>query len=53
VLASLVKDGTRRAMLIVDVNGEPVARTPLAPFLVEEGFVATAMGYQLRAAAHA
>jgi ATP-dependent Lhr-like helicase len=52
-LASLVKEGPRRAMLVVEVNDEPVARSPLAPFLVEEGFVPTAMGYQLRAAAHA
>ncbi|HEX7830055.1 MAG TPA: hypothetical protein VF787_10370, partial [Thermoanaerobaculia bacterium] len=53
VLASLVKDGPRRAMLVVEVNDEPVARSPLAPFLVEQGFVPTAMGYQLRAATHA
>lgn len=52
-LASFVRDGRRRALLIVEVNDEPVARSPLAPFLVEEGFVATAMGHQLRAAPHA
>ncbi|MGN6182081.1 MAG: DNA glycosylase AlkZ-like family protein, partial [Thermoanaerobaculia bacterium] len=43
-LASLVKEGPRRAMLIVEVNDEPVARSPLASFLIEEGFAATAMG---------
>ncbi|HEX7153128.1 MAG TPA: DEAD/DEAH box helicase [Thermoanaerobaculia bacterium] len=48
-LASLVREGHRRALLIVDVNDEPVARSPLAPFLAEEGFVPTAMGYQMRA----
>ncbi|HEX9985955.1 MAG TPA: crosslink repair DNA glycosylase YcaQ family protein [Thermoanaerobaculia bacterium] len=48
-LASLVRERHRRALLIVDVNDEPVARSPLAPFLAEEGFVPTAMGYQLRA----
>ncbi|HEX2836314.1 MAG TPA: crosslink repair DNA glycosylase YcaQ family protein [Thermoanaerobaculia bacterium] len=53
VLASLVKEGPRRALLLVEINDEPVARSPLAPFLVEEGFVPTAMGYQLRAAVHA
>jgi ATP-dependent Lhr-like helicase len=48
-LASIVHDGTRRAMLIAEINDEPAARSPLAPHLVEAGFVATAMGYQLRA----
>ena len=49
-LASLVHRG-RRALLITEVNEEPVARSPIAPFLVEEGFVPTAMGYQMRSAA--
>jgi ATP-dependent Lhr-like helicase len=48
-LASLVHERGRRALLIAEVNDEPVARSPLAPFLVEEGFVPTAMGYQMRA----
>jgi len=47
-LAALVTDGPRRALLIVEVNDEPVARSPLAPYLAEQGFVPTAMGYQLR-----
>ena len=50
-LASLVLAGRRRALLIAEVNDEPAARSALAPFLVEEGFTATAMGYQLRARA--
>ena len=49
-LASLVVQRGRRALLVAEVNDEPVARSPLAPFLVEEGFVPTAMGYQFRAA---
>ncbi len=49
-LASMVRDGARRALLISEVDGAPVARSPLAPFLVEEGFAPTAMGYQLRRA---
>jgi ATP-dependent Lhr-like helicase len=49
-LASIVNSGRRRAFLISEVNGEKVANTPIAPFLAEAGFVATAMGYQLRAA---
>ena len=45
-LASLVENGTRRAMLITEVNDEPVARTPLAPFLAEAGFTPGSHGYQ-------
>ena len=47
-LASLVTDGPRRAMLITEVNDEPVGRHPIAPYLIEEGFTPTAMGYQMR-----
>jgi hypothetical protein len=43
-----LRDGVRRALLVTEINDEPAARSPLAPFLVEEGFAATAMGYQLR-----
>jgi ATP-dependent Lhr-like helicase len=49
-LASLVHDGMRRALLIAEINDEPASRSPLAPFLVEQGFAATGLGYQLRAA---
>jgi len=48
-LAALVQQGNRRALLIGEVNDEPAAKSPLAPFLTEAGFVATAMGYQIRA----
>ena len=47
-LASIVNDGKRRALLLSEINDEPVGRSPLAPFLVEAGFTASAMGYQLR-----
>jgi ATP-dependent Lhr-like helicase len=47
-LASLVHDGTRRAMLIAEINDQPASRSPLAPFLVEQGFATTGLGYQLR-----
>ncbi|MGZ8198638.1 MAG: Lhr family helicase, partial [Burkholderiales bacterium] len=50
-LASLVLDGRRRALLVNEINEEPAARSPLAPFLAEAGFVATAMGMQIRQAA--
>ncbi len=49
-LASLVHDGTRRALLIAEINDEPASRSPLAPFLVEQGFSTTGLGYQLRQA---
>ena len=48
VLASQVLTGRRRALLIAEVNDEPVAKSALAPFLAEAGFVRTSMGYQLR-----
>ena len=47
-LASLVHDGTRRALLIAEINDEPASRSPLAPFLAEQGFGTTGLGYQLR-----
>ncbi|HEX2120331.1 MAG TPA: DEAD/DEAH box helicase, partial [Thermoanaerobaculia bacterium] len=49
-LAAIVQSGRRRALLIAEINDEPASRSPLAPFLAEEGFAATAMGYQMRAA---
>lgn len=48
-LAALVHEGGRRALLIAEVNEEPATRSAITPFLVEEGFVGTAMGLQLRA----
>ena len=48
-LASLVHEGGRRAMLIAEINDEPAARSPLAPYLAEQGFTPSALGYQLRA----
>ena len=52
-LAGMVTGGTRRALLIAEVNDEPVARSPLAPFLAEAGFAGGALGYQMRGAPHA
>ena len=49
VLASLVMTGQRRALLITEVNDEPVARSAMSPYLVEAGFAATSLGYQMRA----
>jgi ATP-dependent Lhr-like helicase len=49
-LAALVTEGGRRALLIAEVNDEPASRSVLAPFLVEQGFGTTGLGYQLRQA---
>jgi ATP-dependent Lhr-like helicase len=48
-LASLVTDGPRRALLLTEVNDEPVGKSPLAPYLAEAGFTPSSLGYQLRA----
>jgi ATP-dependent Lhr-like helicase len=34
-------------LLVAEINGAPAASHPLAPFLVEVGFVASALGYHL------
>jgi ATP-dependent Lhr-like helicase len=47
-LASLVRNGVRRALLITDVDDAPVAKSALAPMLAEAGFTPSAMGYQMR-----
>jgi ATP-dependent Lhr-like helicase len=52
-LASLVRNGVRRALLIAEIDDAPVAKSPLAPMLAEAGFTPSAMGYQMRALAHA
>ena len=52
-LAAIVTGGTRRALLITEINDEPASRSPLAPFLIEAGFAATGLGYQMRAVVRA
>jgi ATP-dependent Lhr-like helicase len=49
VLASLVTNGLRRALLIAEINDAPAAKSDLGRYLVEAGFAATALGYQMRA----
>jgi ATP-dependent Lhr-like helicase len=39
-------DGQRRGLLIADIDGRPVGEHPIAPFLLDAGFVRGAMGYQ-------
>jgi ATP-dependent Lhr-like helicase len=48
-LASFVANGVRRALLLTEVNGEAVAKSAIAPFLVGAGFIPTSLGYQMRA----
>jgi len=48
-LANIVERGTRRALLITEIDDEPTAKSPLAAWLVEAGFTPSALGYQLRA----
>jgi hypothetical protein len=49
MLASLVTNGVRRALLIAEINDAPASKSPLGSYLAEAGFAATAMGYQMRA----
>ena len=43
------EDG-RGGLLISEINGSPTADHPLAPFLIDAGFNASAMGFQMRKA---
>jgi ATP-dependent Lhr-like helicase len=52
-LASLVRSGARRALLITEIDDAPAAKSALAPMLAEAGFAPSALGYQLRTLAHA
>jgi len=47
-VADRVRLGARKAMLVTEISGKPTSEHPLAPFLIDEGFIATAMGFQLR-----
>jgi ATP-dependent Lhr-like helicase len=49
-LADLALGGDRRqgGLLVTDVNGVPARLHPIGPFLVEAGFVLSALGYQRR-----
>ena len=54
-LAHLAHTGERRVggLLVSEINGAPAAAHPLAQYLVEAGFVATALGFQRPRAGHA
>jgi ATP-dependent helicase Lhr and Lhr-like helicase len=48
VAGRLARFGREGGILIDQINGAPAGEHPLAPFLVEAGFVSSAMGYQFR-----
>jgi ATP-dependent Lhr-like helicase len=45
---ALTGEGRHGGLLITDVNGLPAAAHPIAPYLVDAGFVQSALGYQKR-----
>jgi ATP-dependent Lhr-like helicase len=49
-LASRARDEQREGILVTEINGQPPAEHPLAPYLVEAGFYPSAMGFQMRRA---
>jgi ATP-dependent helicase Lhr and Lhr-like helicase len=52
-LAGLARDEQRGGLLVGEINGQPPAHHPLAPYLIEAGFNPSAMGFQMRRAAGA
>jgi ATP-dependent Lhr-like helicase len=46
-LAALARDEQRGGLLIAELNGIEPAHHPLAPYLIEAGFHASAMGFQM------
>jgi ATP-dependent helicase Lhr and Lhr-like helicase len=48
VAGRLARFGREGGILIDQINGAPAGEHPLAPFLLEAGFVSSAMGYQFR-----
>jgi ATP-dependent Lhr-like helicase len=47
-LARLARDEQRGGLLVGEINGQPPAHHPLAPYLIEAGFNPSAMGFQMR-----
>jgi ATP-dependent Lhr-like helicase len=48
-LAELARDAAFGGLLVGDINGAPASQHPLAEFLVQTGFVPSALGFQMRA----
>ncbi|HEY3065078.1 MAG TPA: DEAD/DEAH box helicase [Methylomirabilota bacterium] len=44
-LAALALSGLHRGLLVGEINGVPAGAHPLAPYLVESGFAASALGF--------
>ena len=44
-LAVLALSGHHRGLLVTEINGQPAGAHPLAPYLVESGFAASALGF--------
>jgi ATP-dependent Lhr-like helicase len=50
-LAAMARgEDARGGLLVSEINGSPTADHPLAPFLIDAGFHASAMGFQMRKA---
>ncbi len=49
-LAGMVEQGSRRTLLIAQVDAEPTEKAPLAPYLSKVGFTATSRGFFKRSA---
>ena len=47
-LARLAREEHRGGLLVGEINGQPPAHHPLAPYLIEAGFTPSAMGFQMR-----
>jgi ATP-dependent helicase Lhr and Lhr-like helicase len=46
-LADLARDPAAGGLLVGEINNAPAADHPLAPYLLEAGFTASALGYQI------
>jgi ATP-dependent helicase Lhr and Lhr-like helicase len=53
-LAEIARRGEGRegGLLVAEINGQPAASHPLAPFLLEAGFVRSALGFHVRREVH-
>jgi ATP-dependent Lhr-like helicase len=47
-LAARAREEHREPILVSEINGQPPAEHPLAPYLIEAGFYPSAMGFQMR-----
>ncbi len=45
---AVIGEGRQGGLLVSEINGRPATDHPLVPYLVDAGFVASAMGFQVR-----